>query len=120
MTVTIQALRVARPTVSWYFGALRREVPTAVMLGAACGTMVGAIAWFWRGDLMAAFAIGASILFSITLACVVGLSIPSLLHALRLDPKIAAGPVTLALTDMVTLLLYFSLGTVLLRGGAGS
>jgi magnesium transporter len=40
--------------------------------------------------------------------------VPALLHALKLDPKIAAGPITLAMTDVLTLLLYFSLATWLL------
>ena len=39
-------------------------------------------------------------------ACLFGLCVPALLHWLRLDPKIAAGPVTLALTDILTLLSY--------------
>ena len=43
-----------------------------------------------------------------------GLSVPALLHALRLDPKIAAGPVTLAVTDVMTLLFYFSIARALL------
>ena len=42
-------------------------------------------------------------------ALLLGLSVPTLLHALRLDPKIAAGPVTLAVTDLCTLLFNFSL-----------
>ena len=33
---------------------------------------------------------------------------------LKLDPKIAAGPVTLAFTDIFTLLFYFSLAALLL------
>ncbi len=36
------------------------------------------------------------------------------LHAFKLDPKIAAGPLTLALTDVFTLLFYFTLAAVLL------
>jgi len=36
-------------------------------------------------------------------------------HALRLDPKIAAGPVTLALADLCTILIYFALASALLR-----
>jgi magnesium transporter len=35
-----------------------------------------------------------------------GLSIPSVLHDLRLDPKIAASPFTLALADLLTLFFY--------------
>ncbi|MGI8966832.1 MAG: magnesium transporter, partial [Limisphaerales bacterium] len=47
-------------------------------------------------------------------ACIFGLSVPALLHALKLDPKISAGPITLALTDIFTLLFYFTLAAWLL------
>jgi magnesium transporter len=116
MTVTIQALRATRPTLSWYFAAFRREAKAALLMGTASGLIVGLIVWLWRGTGtgMAAVVIGASILFSLCSACLLGLTVPALLHALRLDPKIAAGPVTLALTDIYTLLFYFTLATVLL------
>jgi len=114
MTVTIQALRGTRPTFAWYVRAFRREVGTAVLLGTACGAVVGLIVWLWRGAGLAGFAIGASILLALCAACFFGLSVPALLHALRLDPKIAAGPLTLAFTDIFTLLFYFSLAALLL------
>jgi magnesium transporter len=114
MTVTIQALRLTQPTVRWYLDSLRREVPTAAMLGAACGVVVGLIVWLWRGAAMSALTIGGSIVASVTLACVFGLSIPFVLHALKLDPKIAAGPITLAVADVCTLLIYLLLATWLL------
>jgi len=114
MTVTIQALRSMQPTFRWYARAFRREASTAIMLGTACGTLVGLIAWLWRGDLLPAVAIGTGILLTIFAACFFGLSVPVILHALRLDLKISAGPVTLALTDIFTLLFYFSAAAVLL------
>ncbi len=114
MSVTIQALRVTRPTLGWYARAFRREAGTAVLLGTACGLVVGLIVWIWRGAGLAGFAIGASLLLALCAACLFGLSVPALLHALKLDPKIAAGPLTLALTDIFTLLFYFSLAAVLL------
>ncbi len=114
MTLTIQALRATKPTFGWYVRAFRREAGTAVLLGTACGTVVGLIVWLWRGAAMAGVAIGGSILLALCAACLFGLSVPALLHALKLDPKIAAGPVTLAVTDIFTLLFYFSLATLLL------
>ena len=114
MTVTIQALRATQPTLGWYVRAFRREAGTAVLLGAACGTVVGLIVWLWHGAGLAGFAIGASILLALCAACFFGLSVPALLHALKLDPKVAAGPVTLAFTDIFTLLFYFSLAALLL------
>lgn len=114
MTVTIQALRVARPTVRWYVTALGGELQTAGLLGVACGSLVAAIAWLWRGDAWGAVAIGSSIVLSLLTASVLGLSVPWALHAARLDPRIAAGPVALAMTDIATLLFYFTVATVLL------
>ena len=114
MTVTIQALRAIRPTWRWYVGAFRREVGTAALLGTMCGVVVGLIVWLWRGAGLAAVSIGGSILLALCAACFFGLSVPALLHALKLDPKIAAGPVTLALTDIFTLVFYFSLAAWLL------
>ncbi|MCI0379177.1 MAG: magnesium transporter [Gemmataceae bacterium] len=114
MTVTIQSLRNIRPTLTWYLRALWREAGTAFLLGAGCGLTVALIVWVWRGEPLAALVIGLGILGSLVSACVIGLSIPALLHALRLDPKIAAGPISLALADICTLLFYFSLAAMLL------
>ena len=36
-------------------------------------------------------------------------------HWLKLDPKIAAGPVTLALADLIALVIYFTSGSLVLR-----
>lgn len=109
MTMTIQALRVRAPTLRWYVAALRRELSTALLLGLACGLVVGLTVWLWRGAAAPAVVVGASILLALGTACTLGLSVPTLLHAAKLDPKIAAGPVTLAVTDLCTLLFYFSL-----------
>jgi len=114
MTVTIQALHATRPTVRWYFRTLKREIFTSLMLGLSCGGVVCLIVWLWQRHLMAGIAIGGSIVLSLFVACLAGLSVPSLLHACRLDPKIAAGPITLAITDVLTVLFYFVLGTLLL------
>lgn len=114
MTMTIQILRVIRPNRRWYFLRLRHEAGTALLLGAGCGTLVGLIVWLWQDDGRAGFAIGASILMALGAACFFGMSVPAALHALRLDPKIAAGPVTLAFTDIFTLLFYFTLAALLL------
>jgi len=114
MTVTIQALRSTRPTLRWFVRAFRREAGTAVLLGTASGTLVGVIVWLWRGNALAGLSIGASLLLALCAACAFGLSIPAALHALKLDPKIAAGPVTLACTDIFTLLFYFGVAAWLL------
>jgi magnesium transporter len=114
MTLTIQALRNNKPTRNWYLRMLGREMTTAIILGAACGIVVAAIVLIWQHDRAAAFVIGTSVAFCLCAACITGLSVPTILHALKLDPKIAAGPITLALADIFTLLFYFSLAKYVL------
>jgi magnesium transporter len=108
MSVTIQALRSAPVTWRWFVTAFRREVMTALLIGFACGILVGVIVWVWRTDVRGAFVIGGSIALSLVTASLFGLGVPSLLHHFKLDPKIAAGPVTLALADFSALVFYFT------------
>ena len=114
MSVTIQALRSARLNWHWFASALRRELATALFLGLACGGFVAVIVWLWRSDAPAAGVIGGSITLSLVTACLFGLGVPSLLHHLKLDPKIAAGPVTLALADFFALVFYFTSAWIVL------
>lgn len=114
MTVTIQVLRTMRPTVRWYFRSLFKETGAAALLGLGCGVLVALIAYLWRGLPVESAVIGASIFLSLNMACFLGLTVPTVLHALRLDPKVAAGPLTLALTDVFTVLFYLGLATLIL------
>jgi magnesium transporter len=115
MSVTIQTLRSIPVTWGWFSTTLRREFPTAFLLGLACGFLVGVVVWIWRADARAASVIGGSIALSLINSCLIGLSIPSLLHWFKLDPKIAAGPVTLALADIFALVIYFTSAWLVLR-----
>jgi magnesium transporter len=108
MSVTIQALRTAGVTWRWFSGAVRREFATAGLLGLALGLIVGLIVWIWRDDAKAALVIGGTISISVITASLFGLGVPSLLHRFKWDPKIAAGPITLALADFFALLCYFT------------
>jgi magnesium transporter len=54
-------------------------------------------------------ALGGAYFLSLGAASLFGLTIPTLLHCLKLDPKIAAGRVTLALSDVLAVWFYFNL-----------
>jgi magnesium transporter len=115
MTLTIHALRAMTLRSNWFLMAFRREIITAALLGGGCGVIVAAIVWLWRGEPLSALVVGVTVFLSLITASLFGLSVPSLLHWLKLDPKIAAGPVTLALTDFCALLFYFTIAWLILR-----
>jgi magnesium transporter len=114
MTITLQGLHEGR--VDWHHLArsVGVELATALLLGSACGAVVGLVAWAWKGGVAIALAIGASIALSIVTACLLGVLLPTTVRALRGDPRIAAGPIVLATADLATLLFYFNLSGLLL------
>ena len=115
MTMTIQTLRGASVTWRWFLTAFRHEFGTAILLGLGCGFFVALVVMAWRQDPRAAAMIGGSIAMSLVTASLLGLSVPSILHRFKLDPKIAAGPLTLALADVVALAIYFTTAWLVLR-----
>ncbi len=114
MSVAIQMLGSSRPTFGWYMHELRRETANSALLGLGCGSLVAFIIVVWQGFTPPAPVIGLSIVLVIVSAALIGLSVPSILHALKLNPTVAAGSVTLALADISTLFLYFGTASILL------
>ena len=111
VTLTMQSLTDGPFVLKRLMVALWKELRTATLLGLACGAEVGSVVWIWRGEPTVAATIAAAITASMIVACLLGVAFPALLHAAKADPKIAAGPVVLALADVATLLFYFGFGS---------
>jgi magnesium transporter len=111
MTLTIQVLGMTPPTFAWFLKAVKKEIISALLLGFSCGVVVCILVFLWHRVFSVAVTIGLSVACAITCACMIGLCIPSFLHAFKLDPKISAGPITLAFADIVTLIVYFYLAS---------
>jgi len=66
---------------------------------------------FWGQGFLPAAVIGFSIFLAAMSSATLGVVLPTLLHVLRLDPKVAAGPVVLMLGDIITTAVYLGVGT---------
>jgi magnesium transporter len=67
----------------------------------------------WYPDLPVV-AVAGSILASMAVAASLGTIFPLVLHKLNLDPRVAAGPVVLMITDIITTAIYFTFATWML------
>ncbi len=114
MTVAIQTLRSTQPSMKWYLKNIFKEIQTAALIGLSSAVISGVIVLIWQSSLISALVIALSIFAVQVIAAVLGLTVPTALHALKLDPKIAAGPIALALTDICTIVLYLGLAAMLL------
>jgi magnesium transporter len=120
-SVSIQSVSLALdvmhgqpPTWGGLLQKLRVESLTGLFLGGASAFLVGLVALLWRGESVVALCLVLSIAVGGTAAATIGMALPYLLRLLKRNPQLAAGPIALALADMITLLIYFNLARVLL------
>jgi magnesium transporter len=114
LSLAIQLLHGSRPSLPAILANLRAEAMTGFYLGTASAAAVGSVAIVWLGNTRVVLALLGAILGGVTCAAVIGVSIPNMLRFFQREPRVAAGPIALAATDIVTLLVYFSLARWLL------
>ena len=118
MTLTLQRLAGGMKARHSFLIGLPRELLTALGLGLTSGVLVMLLAYAWQPPVAIAPVIGLAIACDMLLAATIGHLIPVLVARLKLNPSVASGPVTLALTDIGAITIYLSAATWAL-GGAG-
>ncbi len=91
-----------------------KEVFVGLILGIICGALAGTFTSIWQGNPMLGVAIACSILTSILISAVVGLTLPLFFKMIKVDPSVASGPLVLALCDIQALFVYFNLANFIL------
>jgi magnesium transporter len=114
VSLALHALRGQPPTWSFLLRELGRELVTGLLLGAGAGALVALAALVWLGHAFLAVCLAGAITAGVAASAALGLAMPMLLRLLRLEPRVAAGPVALAGADIITILTYFSLARLLL------
>lgn len=110
LTLALQAQHGKRTRLRDLLGGVIRETPLGVLLGVGCALTVGIIVLPWQGAAVAACLAG-SITATVTLASLIGRTVPTLLHLFERDPRVASGPIALATTDILTLTIYLGSAT---------
>jgi len=88
-----------------------REIAAAALLGLACGLVVGTACAAWLGDARFAVVLGATMTLTVTTASALAVAVPGFFRRVGLDPALAAAPLTLAITDNLTLLTYLTVAS---------
>jgi magnesium transporter len=114
VSLALEVLHGETPSWRSLLAKARDELATGLLLGTASGAAVGVVALVWLGHLRVAACLLGGIAGGVAMAAVLGILVPFMLRLLRLEPRVAAGPVALAGTDVVTILLYLYLARWLL------
>ena len=114
VSLSLQMLHSRQPTLMSIARSLRVESLTGILLGVASAVVVAAVAFLWLGDATLVACLLGGIAGGVACAALIGVAMPNVLRLFNREPQVAAGPVALAITDMATLLIYFSLARWLL------
>ncbi|HSX11300.1 MAG TPA: magnesium transporter [Chlamydiales bacterium] len=111
MAQSLQFLR--RPRFSWKSIQVRayREWQLVVLLAITLGILVGALSLFWGDGILPSIAIGVGIITGVSFSAIFGIIVPIGLNRLKLDPKVASGPVVLMIVDILTTAIYLGIAT---------
>ncbi len=88
---------------------LGKESKIFILIAISCGIIIGSLAILWGDGWGPAVVIGAGIIISVIVSAIIGVLVPFILKAIKLDPKIASGPIVLMFVDTITTAIYLSL-----------
>lgn len=114
VSLSLQALHGGMPRWRALAQKLRRELVTGALLGFGSGAIMALVGLIWLREPIVAVCLVGGITGGVAGAAVLGIALPFILRWLRLEPRVAAGPIALAGADVWTILLYLNLARWLL------
>lgn len=98
---------------------LARELKIALALGAVCGALVGIVAAVGWGNPVLGTIVGISMAASIFAGVCISTLFPLIFRKFGFDPAVATGPFATILSDVATLIIYFTVATSMFVGFGG-
>jgi magnesium transporter len=109
-----EALVIRGLSVGVAIGSIvRRELLTGLLIGLALGGAffpVGLVVW-GEGDV--AVAVAVALFAACSTATVIAMTLPAVLHRLGRDPAFGSGPLATVIQDLLSLVIYFAVASVL-------
>jgi magnesium transporter len=112
-TLMVRALATGDVRTSDWGRVFLRETAVALALGL---TMAVAVSWIgvWRGGAEIAVVVCIAMVAIVMVGALIGVSLPFLFARFDRDPAAASGPLVTSITDVLGVLVYFGLASVLL------
>ena len=114
-TLTIRGLATGRVNINQAGTFIAKQLRVGLLLGVFFGLLLGLLAWvFYDHDLRLGTVVALAICASMLISTSLGTLVPIILRRLDIDPAIATGPFVTTTTDVLGVLIYFSLAKSLL------
>ena len=106
------ALGLVRPVEM--MRVLGKEMTVGIINGLALGILLGAVTFFWKGNVWLGAVVGGALMLNTVVAVSLGGMIPLALKRMHLDPALASGPILTTVTDMCGFFFVLSMATMVL------
>jgi magnesium transporter len=93
-----------------------KELLVGLSLGATGGLPMGVIAFAWFGEWQLAVTVAAAMVANGAVAVLLGMLIPVMFARLGRDPAVGTEEIGTAVSDIVSILIYFTIATIILFG----
>ena len=93
---------------------LTREVAIGFLNGALWAIIVAALVWLWLDDIQIGVIIAIALVVNMVTAAYAGAMLPMIMRKIGIDPALAGGVALTTVTDVVGLVVFLGLATLLL------
>lgn len=114
MTVTVRALAMKELRSSNTMRAIGKEILVGIVHGIFFAVLLWAISYWWYQSSNLGLILGASLIFNMIWAALVGVGFPIIIDKLGLDPAVSVGPVLTTTTDILGYASFLGLATIFL------
>lgn len=112
-SLAVAVRKIANPDneESTFLQLIFRELFTGLICGLITGGTIFLIITLWQKNMVLGLVVGVAMLCAITVANLAGSIIPLLMDRLGFDPAVASGPFITTLSDLTSVLIYFSIAS---------
>jgi magnesium transporter len=94
---------------------LLKEIKVSLLIALALGVLLSVISILWYRLPYLGLILGISLFLAVIASIFIGSLIPYLLQKFKQDPAIGSGPFATIITDIASLVIYFSIASLLLK-----
>nr|WP_252902537.1 magnesium transporter [Paucilactobacillus hokkaidonensis] len=113
LAIAIRKISVENDRKIWRL--ISNEVLTGVLIGIVTAVVITIIVGVWKHNFILGGVIGISMMVAIVVANLAGSLIPILMDKIGVDPAVASGPFISTLSDLTSVMIYFSIAQLFLK-----
>ena len=113
-TIVVRGIATGRINIRHLWSVVSKELAIGIILGLFYGLILGTLVRFHYSLDALAISVAIGVLSSMAVAALVGSFMPMMFARMHIDPAVATGPFVTSSIDIISVLIYFQVATILL------